>query len=311
MSQEKTNTTNERKDVYTRVTERIINDLEQGIRPWMKPWNAEHAAGRITRPLRHNGMPYRGMNVLLLWGEAMSKGFAAPIWMTYKQAQELGGNVRKGEHGSLVVYANTFTKTETSDDGQDIEREIPFLKGYTVFNVEQVDGLPSHYYAKPENPLPLTERIETADAFMKATGATIRHGGNSAYYAPARDTIQMPCFEAFKDKESYYSTVLHELTHWTKHETRLNRDFGRQRFGDQGYAREELVAELGAAFLCADLVITPEIREDHAAYLDHWLSVLKEDKRAIFNAAAHAQRAADFLSSLQPKHQEEERTEAA
>jgi antirestriction protein ArdC len=302
MNKQKTETpaSTDRQDVYTRVTERVISDLEQGIRPWMKPWNAEHAAGRITRPLRHNGTPYRGMNVLLLWGEAMDKGYAAPIWMTYKQAQELGGQVKKGEHGSLVVYANTVTKTETGDDGQDIEREIPFMKGYTVFNVDQVDGLPTHYYAQPVNPLPLSERIEAADAFISATGAEIRHGGNSAFYAPSRDVVQMPPFEAFQDKESYYATALHELTHWTKAEKRLNRDFGRQRFGDEGYAREELVAELGAAFLCADLGITPEIREDHAAYLGHWLTILKEDKRAIFSAAAHAQRAADFLHAVQP-----------
>ena len=294
----------DRKDVYTRVTDRIISDLEQGVRTWLKPWNAEHAAGRISQPLRHNGTPYRGINILLLWGEACAKGYAAPIWMTYKQAQELGGQVRKGEHGSLVVYANTITRTETNDAGEDIEHEIPFMKGYTVFNIEQVDGLPAHYYAQPANPLPLAERIENADRFMTNTGATIHHGGNQAYYAPARDAIQLPPFEAFKDKESYYATALHELTHWTKHEKRLDRDFGRQKFGDAGYAREELVAELGAAFLCAALGITPEIREDHAAYLGHWLKVLKEDKRAIFSAAAHAQRAADYLDGLQQKEEE-------
>ncbi len=251
------------------------------------------------------------MNILLLWGETVAKGYAAPIWMTYKQAQELGGQVRKGEHGSLVVYANSITRTETNEKGEDTEREIPFMKGYTVFNVEQVDGLPAHYYAQPVNPLPLAERIENADRFMSNTAATIQHGGNSAFYAPSRDVIQLPPFEAFKDKKSYYATALHELTHWTKHEKRLNRDFGRQRFGDTGYAREELVAELGAAFLCADLGITPEIRDDHAAYLDHWLKVLKEDKRAIFSAAAHAQRAADFLNSLQPQQQAEEESAAA
>jgi antirestriction protein ArdC len=125
----------DRKDVYTRVTERIIADLEKGVRPWMKPWQAAHPAGSITRPLRHNGIPYRGMNVLLLWSEAMEKGYAAPLWMTYKQAQELGANVRKGEKGSLVVYANSISKTETNDKGEDVEREIPFMKGYTVFNV--------------------------------------------------------------------------------------------------------------------------------------------------------------------------------
>ena len=293
----------DRKDVYTKVTDRIISDLEQGIRPWMKPWNAEHADGRITRPLRHNGTPYRGMNILLLWGEAMTKGYAAPIWMTYKQAQELGANVRKGEHGSLVVYANTISKTETNEQGEDVEREIPFMKGYTVFNVEQVDGLPAHYYAQPENPLPLSERIEHADAFINSTGAAIQHGGNSASYAPSRDIVQLPPFEAFKDKESYYATALHELTHWTKAKNRLDRDFSGKRFGDHGYAREELVAELGAAFLCAEIGITPEVREDHAAYLGHWLTVLKEDKRAIFSAAAHAQRAADYLNGLQKKQE--------
>lgn len=292
------------KDVYARVTERIIADLEKGVRTWMKPWAAEHAAGRITRPLRHNGMPYRGMNILLLWGEAVAKGYAAPIWMTFKQALEFEAHVRKGEHGSLVVYANSVTRTETNDAGEDVEREIPFMKGYTVFNVEQIEGLPAHYYAQPENPLPISERIEAVDGFIKATGAAIHHGGNRAYYAPAPDRIQMPPFEAFKDKESYYATVLHESCHWTKHESRLDRDLGRQRFGDAGYAREELVAELGAAFLCADLGITPEVREDHADYIASWLNVLKEDKRAIFSAAAHAQRAADFLKGFQKQAQE-------
>ena len=293
-----------RKDVYTRVTDRIIADLEQGVRTWLKPWSAEHAAGKISRPLRHNGTPYRGMNVLLLWGEAVAKGYAAPIWMTFKQALELDAHVRKGEHGSLVVYANSITKTETDANGEDTEREIPFMKGYTVFNVEQIEGLPAHYYAKPENPLPLAERIESADRFLTATGATIHHGGNQAFYAPGRDLIQMPPFEAFRDKESYYATACHELTHWTNHKSRLDRSFDAKRFGDHGYAREELVAELGAAFLCADLGITPEVRDDHAAYLGHWLKVLQEDKRAIFSAAAHAQRAADFLHGLQPRAEE-------
>jgi antirestriction protein ArdC len=298
-----------RKDVYTRVTDRIISDLEQGVRTWLKPWSVEHTAGRITRPLRHKALPgghragltpYRGMNVLLLWGEAMAKGYAAPIWLTFKQALELDAHVRKGEHGSLVVYANSIKRTETDENGADVEREIPFLKGYTVFNVEQVDGLPAHYYAKPENPLPLSERIENADRFMTSTAATVQHGGNRAFYAPGPDMVQLPPFEAFRDKESYYATALHELTHWTSHKNRLDRSFDAKRFGDNGYAREELVAELGAAFLCADLGITPEIRDDHAAYLGHWLKTLKEDKRAIFSAAAHAQRASDYLHSLQP-----------
>lgn len=188
-----------RRDIYTRVTDRIISDLEQGVRTWLKPWSAEHAAGRISRPLRHNGMAYRGMNVLLLWGEAMAKSYAAPIWVTFKQALEFDAHVRKGEHGSLVVYANSISKTETGQNGEDVERAIRFMKGYTVFNVEQIDGLAAHYYAKPENPLPLSERIESADRFVTATGATIQHGGNSAFYAPSRDLVQMPPFEAFPE----------------------------------------------------------------------------------------------------------------
>ncbi|MDZ4733658.1 MAG: zincin-like metallopeptidase domain-containing protein [Nitrospirota bacterium] len=289
-----------KQDIYTRVTTRILAELEKGVRPWIKPWSVKHAAGRITRPLRHNGIPYRGVNVLLLWGESLEKGSAAPLWMTYKQSQELGAQVRKGEHGSLVVFADRFTKTETNDQGESVEHAIPFMKPYTVFNVEQIDGLPTQFYAQPVNPLPLSDRIEHVNRFVNATGVTIHHGGNQAFYAPARDIIQLPPFEAFKDKESYYSTALHELTHATRHETRLARDFGRQRFGDEGYAREALVAELGSAFLCADLGITPDIREDHAAYLGHWLKILQDDKRAIFSAAAHAQRAADFLQQLQP-----------
>jgi len=290
-----------RADVYQRVTDTIIADLEQGIRPWTKPWNGEHAAGRITRPLRHSGVPYRGINILLLWGAAIERGYAAPFWMTYKQALELGGQVRKGERGSLIVYADRITRTEQDGEGKDVEREIPFMKGYTVFNVEQVDGLPAHFHAKPADPRPEPERIAEAERFIGATGATVRHGGNMAYYAPTADCIQLPPLEAFKDKESYYGTALHELTHWTGHRNRLARDFGGKRFGDEGYAREELVAELGSAFLCVDLGITPAIRDDHSAYIANWLKVLKGDKRAIFQAAAHAQRAADFLHERQPR----------
>lgn len=294
------NTNSPREDVYSRVTARIVADLEQGARPWLKPWSVTHTAGRITRPLRANGQPYRGMNVLLLWSEAVANGYAAPIWMTYKQAQELGAQVRKGERGSLVVYANSVTKTETDAQGEEHERSIPFMKGYTVFNVEQVEGLPAHYYAQPANPQPMAERIESVERFTKATRADVRHGGNRAFYAPARDFVQMPPFEAFKDAESYYATLTHELTHWTGHASRCQREFEKgHRFGSEGYAFEELVAELGAAFLCADLGITPEVRDDHAAYLASWLKVLKQDKRAIFSAAAHAQRAADYLLAFQ------------
>ena len=288
-----------RTDIYDKVTAQIVADLELGVRPWLKPWSAEHTAGRITRPLRHNGQPYSGINVLMLWGSAVAAGFAAPIWMTYRQAMELGAHVRKGEKGSPVVYASSITRTEADENGDETEQEIPFMKGYTVFNVEQIDGLPAHYYGKPEPRFDGPQRIDHAEGFFAALGADIRHGGNQVYYAAGSDHVQMPPFEAFADSESYYSTLAHECTHWTKSAKRLDRDFGRKRWGDEGYAREELVAELGAAFLCADLELTPEVREDHSAYIASWLKVLKGDKRAIFSAAAHAQRAADFLHGLQ------------
>jgi antirestriction protein ArdC len=296
--------TSPRADVYTRVTNRIIADLEQGVRSWLKPWSADNAAERITRPLRHNGTPYRGINVLLLWGEAMAKGYASAMWMTYKQADELGAHVRKGEQGSMVVFADRFTKTETNDQGEEIEQDIPFMKAYTVFNVEQIEDLPMHYTTKPELKGEPLQLIANAEAFFVATGATIRHGGNMAYYAPGPDLIQLPPPEAFNDAESYAATKAHELTHWTAHPARLARVLGK-RFGDNAYAAEDLIAELGAAFLCADLGITPEPRDDHAAYLAHWLKVLREDKRAIFSAAAHAQRAVDYLHSLQRQEQQE------
>jgi antirestriction protein ArdC len=289
-------------DVYSRITDKIVAALEQGVRPWHQPWNAEHAAGKITRPLRHNGQPYSGINVIMLWAEAVGAGYTAPIWMTFRQAIELGGAVRKGEHGTTVVYASTFHKTEAdAETGQEVERDIPFMKGYTVFNVEQIDGLPAHYYATATPPvLESAQRDARADAFIAATGASIRHGGNRAYYAIGPDHIQMPPFEFFRDPQSYYATLAHEATHWTRHPSRLDRDFGRKRFGDEGYAMEELVAELGSAFLSADLDLTPEVRADHAAYIEGWLKVLKSDKRAIFTAASHAQRAVDFLHGLQP-----------
>ena len=288
-------------DVYRRVTQKIIADLEQGVRPWLKPWNAEHAAGRITRPLRHNGLPYSGVNVLMLWLEAEAKGYSAPLWMTFKQAQELGGHVRKGQHGSLVVYANRLKKTETDEaTGEEIEQEIPYLKGYTVFNVEQIDGLPAHYYAPASPPQTPTERNARLERFFAVTGATLCHGGNRAYYALEPDHIQLPPFECFKDPESYYATKAHEFIHWTRHPSRLDRDLGRKKWGDAGYAKEELVAELGSAYLCADLGITPEVRDDHAAYIASWLKALNDDQRLIFTAAAHAQRAVDFLHGLQP-----------
>lgn len=216
--------------------------------------------------------PYSGINILVLWATAMEHSFTSQIWMTFRQALELNACVRKGETGSPVVYANSVMKTEQNDAGEDVEREIRFLKGYTVFNVEQIDGLPEHYYTKPKPRFTSIQRIDNADAFFAATQADIRYGGGRAYYAEEADYIQLPLIESFINAESYYATLAHESIHLTKHAPRLNRDFGRKVWGDEGYAMEELVAELGAAFLCADLEITPEVRDDHACYVSSWLT---------------------------------------
>lgn len=290
-------------DVYSRITERIITDLERGVLPWLKPWTAGSSGGQVARPLRHNGEPYQGINIVLLWSEGVARGFQSPTWMTFRQALTLGGHVRKGETGTTVIYANRLTKTETDSDGAEIEREIALLKAYTVFCVDQIEGLPATFYAtnQAEHPADnLPRRIEVVDAFVSATGATIRHGGHRACYRPTADQIEMPPYTSFRDTgtvtaaEGYYATLLHELIHWTAPAHRCDRQLGK-RFGDHAYAREELVAELGAAFLCADLSISPQPRPDHAAYIASWLTVLRQDKRAIFAAASLAQKACKWL----------------
>lgn len=290
-----------RPDLYTRVAQAIAADLERGVRSWTKPWSADHLAGAVGRPLRHTGEPYNGVNVLLLWSEAVERGFTSARWMTFRQALALGGAVRRGEHGATVVYADRIQRRESGADGEDALRSIPFLKTYTVFNVAQIDGLPETFYAEGQRPAEPAARIAAAEDFFGATGADIREGGLQAYYALAADYVQVPPLECFRSAEDYYATLAHECTHWTRHPTRLDRDFGRKRWGDEGYAQEELVAELGAAFLCADLGLELTPREDHAAYIASWLEALRNDRRLIFTAAAHAQRAADFLHGLQPK----------
>jgi antirestriction protein ArdC len=295
--------TKPRADIYARITDRIVADLGRGVRPWVKPWNATNAAGRITRPLRHNGMPYQGINVVLLWSEAVARGFTSPIWMTFKQSLELGGHIRKGESGTMVVYANKITKTETDEHGDEVERAVPFLRAYTVFCVDQIDDLPDHYYGRPAPTIAPAQRIAHVDAFFANTGATIQHGGDKAFFAPALDIIQMPPFESFRDAESYAATLAHECVHWTAPAHRVNRDLSRYAKDRSERAREELIAELGACFLSADLGIVPELepRADHVSYLASWLEVLSNDKRFIFSAAAHAQRAVSYLHQLQPK----------
>lgn len=291
-----------RVDIYAKITDRIVAELEKGVRPWIKPWSAANAKGRITRPLRHNGLAYQGINTLLLWSEAVSKGFVSPTWMTFKQSIELGGHVRKGETGATVVYASRFTRMETDDRGEEVERGIPFLKAYTVFCADQIEGLPEQYYLNPAPATDPVERIAHADAFFANTGAVIRHGGNQAYFNPSLDIVQMPPFESFRDAASYYATLGHELTHWSGSEKRLARDLSRYHKDRASRAHEELIADLGGCFLAADLGIVPELepRPDHASYLASWLEILKNEKRFIFAAAAHAQRAVNYLHELQP-----------
>jgi antirestriction protein ArdC len=293
--------TTPREDLHTRITSTIVEQLEAGCRPWHQPWCCRHAAGGISRPLRSNGQPYNGVNVLVLWLTAFQKGYTCPLWLTFQQTKELGGHVKKGEKGTMVVYANTFEKKEqNAETGEETTERIPFLKSYTVFNAEQTEGLPGHYYAQAEAPRNLAERLAGAEAFFTNTRADTRHGGGRAFYSPPGDFIQLPPFESFENRESYYATRTHESIHWSKHEKRLNRTFDSKRFGDNGYAMEELVAELGAAFVCADLGLTPEVMPGHASYLAAWLNVLKADKRAIFTAASHASKAAAYLHAFQP-----------
>lgn len=283
-----------KRDLYIEITDSIIRAMENGTSPWEKPWND---SGVSSLPLRYNGQAYQGINTVVLWMKAGAMGFASPYWMTYKQANELGGQVKRGSKGTTVVYASTFVAREENASGVEVERIVPFLKSYTVFNADQIDGLPDRYTLKPALPNNV-ERDAQAEAFFKGTGAEIRHGGDKAFFSPTQDFIQMPHLESFKDQAGYYATLAHEMTHWTGHESRLAREFGK-RFGDEAYAFEELVAELGAAYLCGSLGLVKEPREDHASYISAWLEVLKRDKRAIFTAASHAQKACDYLYSLQ------------
>jgi len=293
-------TTAARPDVYQTVTDAIVARLEAGgLPPWRQPWQSGHAAGPVCRPLRHNGTPYQGVNILWLWMAAEARGFGNPYWLTYNQARELGGHVRKGEKSTAVVYASTFTKKEAAADGTTAERRIPFLKTYAVFNAAQCDGLPAHYYQPATVPAVKVDPLPAVLDFAGHTGADVREAGDRAFYSPAGDYVQMPAAAAFESPEAHAGTLVHELAHWTGHASRLARDFS-GRFGTEAYAAEELVAELAAAFLAADIGFEPQPREDHAAYLATWLKVMKADKRAIFTAASAASRAAAYLHSLQP-----------
>lgn len=288
----------EKLDIYATVTNKILADLETGNLPWHKSWNG---GGSLSLPLRWTGETYNGINIIMLWCSSMAKGYKSPTWMTFKQALELGAAVRKGEKGSTVVYANAIQKTELNEKtGSEEERAIPYLKSYTVFNVEQIDGLPERFAAKETQPefINPDDRNAALDSYFKATGADIRHGGTRAFFAPQPDFVQMPDFKDFESAEAYYSVLAHEMTHWTGHKTRLARELKSYQDSQTDYAKEELVAELGAAFLCAELAITPETRLDHAAYIQSWIAALKNDKRFIFSAASHASKAVDYLNRI-------------
>lgn len=286
-------------DLYATITAKIIESLEAGAPAWVKPWNA-NGTGTVggTRPRNAvTGRPYSGVNVLLLWGAGEAAGYAKPRWLTFKQAIDAGGAVRKGEKATQIVFVSTFAKTEENDAGELEDRRIPFLKSYMVFNVDQCDGLPDSVRGLVDVPAPKTfnERIELADEFIAATGARIDEGAGEAFYMPSRDMISMPAFERFKTADNFYSTAFHELTHWTGAKHRLDREFGK-RFGDMAYAAEELVAELAAAFMCAEFEFDGDLR--HAGYIGHWIKLLKDDKRAIFTAAGKAQAAVDYMRGL-------------
>ena len=282
---------------YQQVTDRIVADLEAGVATWVKPWRD---GGTGVMPCNAvSRRYYSGVNVLVLWGAALAKGFAVPRWLTYNQAKGCGGNVRKGEKGETVFFVTRITK-----EGENGEREFrPIMRYYTVFNVAQCDGIPAKYLGKEEREKTEVERIAAAEGLLKETGAKVLHGGNSAFYSHGDDSITLPPIEAFETVQHYYATSLHEHAHWTGHKDRLAREFGK-RFGDQAYAAEELVAELGAAFLCAHLGIEGELR--HSEYIGSWIQLLKDNPRAIFTAASKASAAADYLRGFSEEELEQD-----
>ncbi|HWL46351.1 MAG TPA: zincin-like metallopeptidase domain-containing protein [Sphingomonadaceae bacterium] len=285
---------NPRVNLYDEVTRKIISELEAGRFPWVQPWDSSVAAGPGLPRNALTGRRYSGVNVLLLWGAAIGGGHASQSWLTFRQALEAGGNVRKGERGTTVVYADRFVpeaeKARAVESGEDA-RAVPFLKRFTVFNVAQCEGL-REGLARDSAPMPEREVVPHAEALIQATGADIRIGGAKAFYSTSGDYVQVPPQPAFRDQINFYRTVFHELSHHSGAPHRLNRDLS-GRFGSKPYAREELVAEISAAFICATLGIVPTVR--HADYVDSWLEVLREDNRAIFRAASQASKAADFI----------------
>jgi antirestriction protein ArdC len=281
-----------KRDLYGEVTARIITELERGAAPWVKPWSA--TPGQNVPQNAVTNRPYSGCNVILLW-LARNRGWATPRFLTFKQALELGGHVRKGEHGTKVYFVKQLQIKDSDREGGDT-RLVPMLREYTVFNVDQCENLPDGVKAgklmRVRNP---DTRDILADEFLLSTGADIREGHGEALYVPSGDFISMPAFEAFKGSDHFYNVAFHELTHWTGHKSRLDRDL-KNRFGSRDYAAEELVAELGAAFLCAEFGFDGDVR--NAGYIASWIELLKADKRAFFTACSKASKAADYLRRL-------------
>ncbi|MEZ5958442.1 MAG: zincin-like metallopeptidase domain-containing protein [Hyphomonadaceae bacterium] len=277
-----------------RVTSAIADALERGVRPWTRPWSAN---GAISLPRRANGIPYKGVNTVALWATALERNFASPYWLTFKQAHALQASVRKGEHGAYVVYyGDRPARDDDADDAApDTPRRHRILRGYTVFCADQIDGLPEQFHAPTVTPVSLSDRETALLASIGRIPAIVQHGGDCAYYAPASDQIHLPVRAAFSSFGSYLITRLHESAHWTRTPSRLDRDFGQKRFGDAGYALEELVAELTAAMLGATLEIPGDHIEDHAGYIGSWLEVLASQPSAFLTAAGKAQQACDFL----------------
>ena len=297
-------------DAYQVVTNRIVEALETGVQPWRKPWSdATQPSVTNGRPLRENGEPYRGINTIALWLAAMERGLGSRYWFTWNRIGELGASVRKGAKSELAFFVGSklvrdgepLAEGETLEIGQDGVRRVNFLRTYRVFNGAEIDNLPSRYIDAAVPVLtPFTHANPAAAAFIKHTGADIRYGGNKAFYMPATDSISLPAYASFDCPSAFYATAFHELCHWTKAPDRLNRDTGRKAWGDEGYAMEELVAELGAAFLCADHNLANLTEDQAASYIHGWLKVLKSDKKAIFTAAAMAEKAAGYLHARQP-----------
>ena len=284
-----------RADIYTRITTEIAAAIKAGAGDWHMPWH--HDGGSIARPANvASDKPYRGVNTLALWIAAQARGYASGTWGTYRQWQALGAQVRKGERATAIIFWKRIGAAEDEQDVEDGDDRPRFVgRGYSVFNHSQVDG----YEPPAIDALPEAERIPHAEAFIAALDIPTTFDADAAYYRVDLDQIFMPSFGAFEDSVAYISTLAHEAAHATGAKHRLDRDLT-SRFSHQARAIEELVAELTAGYVLADLGLAHHPRPDHAAYIASWLKVLKDDPRAIFTAASKAQQAADWMHAQQP-----------